>query len=176
MYFEAKVFDKNYKVDVSETKSHWKIGLLLEGAGAQWRFFEVLKTDYFPVESAVSLLFQGSSYLIDVFGGDNEYTVFTRGSFRSIKIYNDESILQESLRGPAGFGGGDTMKAGMPGKIVKILVKPGDEVKAGQPLLIMEAMKMENEIRSAFKETVKEVFVKPGDSVDSGASLISFVR
>jgi acetyl/propionyl-CoA carboxylase alpha subunit len=176
MYFEAKIFDKNYKVDVTETKTHWKIGILLEGDGQQWKFHEVLKTDFFPVESAISLLFQGSSYLLDVFGGGNEYTVFTRGSYRSVKIFNDESILQEALRGPSGFGGGDSLTAGMPGKIVKIMVKPGDQVKANQPLLIMEAMKMENEMRSMHSETIKEIHVKPGDSVDAGANLISFVR
>ena len=176
MYFEAKLFDKNYKVDVSETKTHWKIGLLLQGENQTWKSYEILKTDYFPVENAISLLFKGSSYLIDVFADGNEYTVFTRGTYRSVKIFNDETILQESLRGAGGLGNADTLKAGMPGKIVKVLVEPGTQVKANQPLLVMEAMKMENEIRSMHSEVVKEIFVKPGDSVDSGANLISFER
>jgi len=176
MYFEAKLFDKNYKIDVSETKTHWKIGLQLQDEGAPWKFFEVLKSDFFPVESAISFLFNGSSYLFDVFSEGNEYTVFTRGTYRSIKIFNDETILQESLRGAGGVGSADTLKAGMPGKIVKVLVEVGTEVKANQPLLVMEAMKMENEIRSMHTEVVKEIYVKPGESVDAGANLISFVR
>jgi biotin carboxyl carrier protein len=66
------------------------------------------------------------------------------------------------------------LKAGMPGKIIEIFVKPGDLVKANKPLLIMEAMKMENEMRSSHEVRVKEICVKQGDSVESGAILIKF--
>ncbi len=45
------------------------------------------------------------------------------------------------------MGAGSELNSGMPGKIVKIFVKPGDELKEGDPILIMEAMKMENEMR-----------------------------
>jgi biotin carboxyl carrier protein len=62
----------------------------------------------------------------------------------------------------------------MPGKIVKIFAKPGDEIKAGQPLLIMEAMKMENEMRAASDVKIKEVLVKEGENVESGATLVTF--
>jgi pyruvate carboxylase subunit B len=55
----------------------------------------------------------------------------------------------------------------MPGKIVDIRVKPGDKVKKGQPLLILEAMKMQNEIDSPMDAVVKEVLSKEGDSVDT---------
>jgi biotin carboxyl carrier protein len=64
----------------------------------------------------------------------------------------------------------------MPGKIVKVFVKPGDAVKEGDPLLIMEAMKMENEMRSAGEAVIKEVLVKQGHAVESGAVLITFEK
>ena len=73
-----------------------------------------------------------------------------------------------------GFGGVAELKAGMPGKIIEIFVKPGDEVKAGKPLLIMEAMKMENEMRASSDVKIKQVLIKQGDSVESGAVLIQF--
>ncbi len=62
----------------------------------------------------------------------------------------------------------------MPGKIIEIFVKDGDEVKAGKPLLIMEAMKMENEMRAAGDVKIKKIKVKQGDSVETGAVLIEF--
>ena len=62
----------------------------------------------------------------------------------------------------------------MPGKIIEIFAKQGDLVKANKPLLIMEAMKMENEMRSSRDVKIKEVCVKQGDSVETGAILIKF--
>ncbi|AEC52773.1 putative acetyl-CoA carboxylase biotin carboxyl carrier protein subunit [Pyrococcus sp. NA2] len=62
--------------------------------------------------------------------------------------------------------------APMPGKILKILVKEGQEVKLGQGLLILEAMKMENEIPAPRNGVVKRILVKEGDSVDTGQPLI----
>ncbi|MBN1620352.1 biotin/lipoyl-binding protein [candidate division WOR-3 bacterium] len=60
----------------------------------------------------------------------------------------------------------------LPGLIKKILVKNGDEVKAGQVVLIMEAMKMENEIQSTVSGKVNEIAVKEGDSVLEGDTLL----
>ena len=62
----------------------------------------------------------------------------------------------------------------MPGKIIEIFVKEGDVVKANKPLLIMEAMKMENEMRATADVKVKQICVKQGDSIESGAVLIKF--
>jgi acetyl/propionyl-CoA carboxylase alpha subunit len=64
------------------------------------------------------------------------------------------------------------VRAQMPGKIVKVMVKDGDTVEKGQPLLVMEAMKMENEIKSAGPGRVKTVKVTEGQNVESGADLI----
>ena len=60
----------------------------------------------------------------------------------------------------------------MPGKIVKILVGEGDEVEQGQGLVVVEAMKMENEIKSPKAGVVKKVGVEEGETVESGALLV----
>ena len=60
----------------------------------------------------------------------------------------------------------------MPGKIIAILVAEGDSVEKGQGLVIVEAMKMENEVRSPIAGEIKEIKVKPGDTVDGGAVLV----
>ena len=60
----------------------------------------------------------------------------------------------------------------MPGSILRVLVEVGDVVVAGQPLLAMEAMKMEHQVVSPVGGTVAEVFVKAGQQVDSGQPLV----
>lgn len=75
---------------------------------------------------------------------------------------------------PSGlFGGGaGALVTQMPGKIVKINVKVGDKVQAGQTVLILEAMKMENEIKAGVSGTVKSVNVVPGQALESGVLLV----
>ncbi len=172
MYFEAELKGKTYKVDVVETKTHWKISLQPDGGEKVQH--DISKNDYKKTESYFSFLFRGVSYLMDVVGSDTEYTVFTRNSFRTLSIYNDEMLLHESLKRGGGLGADTELRSGMPGKIIEIFVKAGDVVKANKPLLIMEAMKMENEMRATGDVKIKEICIKQGDSVESGALLIKF--
>lgn len=172
MYFEAELNGAKYKVDVVEMRAHWKISLQKEGG--DWIHYDISKTDYQRTESYFSFLFKGVSYMMDVVGKDTDYTVFTRNSFRTVKIFNDEMLLHESLKRGGGFGGDKEMKAGMPGKVIEIFVKEGDIVKANKPVLIMEAMKMENEMRSPRDVKIKQICIKQGDSVEAGATLVKF--
>jgi len=70
-------------------------------------------------------------------------------------------------------GHGKTLMAPMPGKIVKVLVSVGQKVKVGEVVLILEAMKMENEIRSPFEGKVKEVRVSAGAGVAAEEPLVT---
>jgi len=72
----------------------------------------------------------------------------------------------------AGVGGPQQVKAPMPGKIVKVLVQPGDRVEPRQGLVVVEAMKMENELRAKAAGTVVEVRAVEGTSVEAGAILV----
>jgi biotin carboxyl carrier protein len=69
--------------------------------------------------------------------------------------------------------GGVGIRAPMPGKVVEVFVEPGEEVEMGDVVLILEAMKMENELRSPMKATVRAVNVKPGDSVAGNQLLVA---
>ena len=73
---------------------------------------------------------------------------------------------------PVALSAGEPVNAPMPGNILRIDVKEGDKVKAGQTLLILEAMKMENEIIAANDGTVAQVLVNKGASVNSGDVLV----
>jgi biotin carboxyl carrier protein len=77
-------------------------------------------------------------------------------------------------RGPAEAGGDGAKQvlAPMPGKIVKVLVKAGDQVAARQGLIVVEAMKMENELRSPRAGRVADVLVTEGASVEAGRVLV----
>lgn len=176
MFFEATLGtdwgDKNFKVEINESRNSWRVNLQEEGG--EWVRYEISKDDYKMVENIINLIWGGGSYLLDVYGSGIDYTVYTRSSYRNVRIYNDEALLHESLKKGGQLGGGDNLVAGMPGKIVKIMVGIGDVVKAGQPILIMEAMKMENEMRATAEVKVKDILVKAADSVESGQTLVVF--
>jgi glutaconyl-CoA/methylmalonyl-CoA decarboxylase subunit gamma len=68
--------------------------------------------------------------------------------------------------------GEGTVVSPMPGRVLKVLVQEGDAITAGTPLVVVEAMKMENELLAERDGTVKNIFVTPGQTVESGARLI----
>ena len=82
--------------------------------------------------------------------------------------------LGRRSRGVAGSHGAGPQRvtAPMPGKVVRVLVKAGDEVQPRQGLVVVEAMKMENELRAARAGRVREVFVQEGQSVEAGTALV----
>ena len=71
----------------------------------------------------------------------------------------------------ADHSGPERLLAPMPGKIVRVLVKTGEPVSARQPVVVIEAMKMENELKASQAGTVAEIHVRDGQSVDAGALL-----
>jgi biotin carboxyl carrier protein len=68
----------------------------------------------------------------------------------------------------------DVLKAPMPGLVVRVEAKPGDKVTAGTGLVVLEAMKMENELKAAAPGVVKAVRVAPGEAVERGQVLVEF--
>ena len=73
---------------------------------------------------------------------------------------------------PAAIAAGEAVNAPMPGNVLKVEVKEGDKVKPGQLLIILEAMKMENEIVAPRAGIVAQIVVKAGEKVDTGAPLV----
>ncbi len=83
-----------------------------------------------------------------------------------------EPAATVSSAAPVNLASGETVSAPMPGNILRVEVKQGDVVKAGQLLVILEAMKMENEIVSPKDGTVAQVVTNKGAVVDTGSPLV----
>ena len=136
-------------------------------------------------------------WLLDVHkAGDHHYSVIQDGKSHDLRFYSNGSKVSAFLNGEilhfeledaleaarkarlGGGPGGANLKgpakidAIMPGKIVAVKVKVGDVVTEGQGIVVLEAMKMENELASPKEGKVTEVLVKEGQSVESGAILV----
>lgn len=95
---------------------------------------------------------------------DSKYEVKNRGDLFQVSVI-DELKKMRLARTHAATVGRQVITAQMPGVILKVYVKEGDTVKAGDPLCVLVAMKMENEIRSPIDGTVKEVFIQAADKM-----------
>ena len=86
-----------------------------------------------------------------------------------------KDAVKGAVLGKAAHKGPLKLMAPMPGKIVKVLVHVGDKVEAGAGVLVMEAMKMENELKTSRAGTVQEIRVREGQAVEMGAVLLVVV-
>ena len=123
-----------------------------------------------------SLLIGDEVITVDVDPGrDGDLLVEVRGVMVTVKPIDPRSKLLEraGLQRSAGMAGPTPVVAPMPGKVVKVLVKAGDQVTAGQGLVIVEAMKMENELRAPRAGTVATVKAKEGQPVETQETLVT---
>ena len=109
-----------------------------------------------------------ATYSVRVDGKVYQVEVAESGELTDIKAGSEEKVPQQ-----ASVQGGETLNAPLAGNIVKLLVKPGQQVAKGDVVLIMEAMKMETEVRAAHDGTVTELLVNDGDAVQSGQPLMT---
>ncbi len=102
-----------------------------------------------------------------------EYTILLNGHRFAVEALDARTrAIRDLSAATAGNSGPAPLLAPMPGMIVRVTVVPGDVVVAGQGLIVMEAMKMENELRAAGPGTVTAVRVIPGTAVQKGAILV----
>lgn len=121
----------------------------------------------------ISLLVDSDSYSVTLDQGDRGTKVHVRDNVYSLEILDERRLRLRRAAGKFTVQGKQTVTSPMPGKVVKVMVKPGDPVKEGQGLLVVEAMKMENEMKSPKEGKVVEVLVTEGQAVEGGARLAS---
>ena len=118
----------------------------------------------------VILLHEGRGYGMSLEGNEREVSVGLAGHQYHVAI-QDERERAAQIAEQASTGGAAVLKAIMPGVVVEILVAVGERVSKGQPLLILEAMKMQNEITAPSDGVVREYHVGAGQALAAGEKL-----
>ncbi len=117
-----------------------------------------------------SIVVEGRSYEVSVEPTDGGYHVRRGAACRTVRLADPSRKGREDLR--AHGRGPEKVSSVMPGKVVRVMVGAGDEVARGQGLVVVEAMKMENEIAAPRAGKVASVHVEPGEPVEVGAVLV----
>jgi pyruvate carboxylase subunit B len=141
--FEVRVGDRPYRVDA-----------VAVGAGRR------------------SLVIDGRQFEVGVRRtGDGAYAVSAASAEVGVEVADPLTHLAAKSRGSAARQGRRQVKAYMPGRVVAVLAQEGSRVEAGEGVVVLEAMKMENEIRAEQGGTVTRLHVQPGQAVEAGDPL-----
>ncbi len=122
------------------------------------------------------LLLDGVSYVLPVESrGNGVCHLQDHGTSVEVEVLDERAAHIRSLvGGTKNLAGGGVVKAPMPGLVVRVLVEPGQRVAAGAGLIVLEAMKMENELKAIAPGIVQTITAKPGQAVEKGTVLVTF--
>ena len=163
MRYITTIDDQEFEVEILDER-HVRIGGRL------------LEVDFESVsgQPVYSLLVDGKSYEAYVQEGEDDWQVLLRGRLYPTQIVDER---EKRLRAAGGAGvtesGEYNLKAPMPGLVVSVLVSEGQPVKKGEVLLILESMKMQNELKSPRDGVINRVRVKPRESVEQKQTLLT---
>ena len=161
MIYDVKVADKMHRVELQKENSGWRCKL--DG--------REMPLDVIPTQDGVlSILVDGKSYEVKQESAGSETSVVV-GQQRFSAQVRDPRSLRSRRTSDAGSEGPQKITAPMPGKVVRILAPAGTAVEHGQGVIVIEAMKMQNELKSPKKGTVKKLNISEGSAVDAGQSL-----
>jgi biotin carboxyl carrier protein len=162
---QAKVNENIFEIITDENGHH------VNGNEFKWDSVKI-SDGYFHI------LHQNKSYRAEVVSIDKaakRFTIKINGRNHTVDLKEKFDLLLEKMgMNTAAAGKLNHIKAPMPGLIIELKVKVGDVVKPGDQLLILEAMKMENILKSQGEGTVKNVKIKKGDTVEKGQVLVEF--
>ena len=169
MTFEIEVNGRSRSVSIERVGSDGRFRVTVDGEPA---LVDARRTGTY----GVTLLFpeaaqQSASVAVVPGSAQGELLAYVGGRIAPVAVN-----ARRTGRGAADAGGAphgeQRIAAPMPGRVIRVLVAPGDAVEARQPVVVVEAMKMENELRSPKSGVVKEVAVAPGTSVEAGRVLV----
>ena len=121
---------------------------------------------------ALSLRYGGRLHLIHLTGTGNGGKVTATLGGRPVPLTVMDELRAQAMESLGTAAGGGTITADIPGLVVEIKVEPGQKVHQGEPVIVVEAMKMQNELCAGVCGTVSEVPVSPGDTVNPGDVLL----
>jgi biotin carboxyl carrier protein len=164
MKYFASVNGRTHEVELSEQLG--RLVARVDGQELALRYEEVDEL------GQVSVQCEGRSYALSLEGDGEQVTVTLAGNFYEIGLEDERERAAHAAERASGRGGG-VVQAIMPGVVVELLVEPGRTVAKGEPLLILSAMKMQNEIGAPQAGVVKELHVAAGQAVSAGAKLVT---
>lgn len=159
MRLTVSVNESSYELEIEPAEGGWRC--LLEGREIPVDVAQVA-TD------RLSILLNGRSYDV-IRSSDGTINV---GEHRYLVTATDPRSWRSRRQSAAGAQGPQKLTASMPGKVVRVLTAAGSKIVAGQGLVVIEAMKMQNEVRSPRDGTVSAVLVREGSNVNAGAVLV----
>lgn len=158
--YRALVRERTFDVTVQDGQ------LVVDGEPTDYTF-EVLRDGY------VSLIVDGQSVPVSIDGtGPDTMRVTIDGRRTEVEIKDERDLLVEEFGLGEDQAAGGEVRAPMPGLVLDLLVEEGDEVAAEDGLLVLEAMKMENELKAPSGGIVRAIHAASGDAVDKEALLI----
>jgi biotin carboxyl carrier protein len=167
MALEIRLDDRNSKVELVRKDKNF-VEILVDG--------RLYKLDIIMVEDGVySILHDGKSFNLELIEGETrkKYIVNTLYKSFNIEIIDAETRYQISRNRNLLGDDQSIISSPMPGKVVKIPVKAGDKVEAGDTVIIVSAMKMESEYKTGKSGVIKEIHVSEGDTIEGHQALIT---
>lgn len=146
-------------------------GFMMNGTATGWDLQKISAGMY-------SILYKGKVFnaeLLSIQKEDESVSIKVNGRTYTVKYQDSYDQLLKNLGMDRSAGRAQSdLKAPMPGMVIKILAATGQEVKKGEPLLILEAMKMENVIKAADDVHIREVLIQAGDKVEKNQVIMKF--
>lgn len=161
MIYEVTIGEKAHRVELTRGEGGWQCKL-----DGRPLLLDVAQTQ----EGVLSILLDGQSYEVKQETAASE-TYIVVGHQRFAAALRDPRSLRSRRASDAGAQGVRKISAPMPGKVVRIVAPVGAEVEAGQSVLVIEAMKMQNELKSPKKGIIKKLTVSEGAAVEAGQTL-----
>ncbi|HEX4605943.1 MAG TPA: biotin/lipoyl-containing protein [Candidatus Angelobacter sp.] len=161
MIYEVTIAERTYRVEFTRNGDHWHCRL----GGREWPL------DAASIQDGVlSLLLDGKSYEVkqETVAGETNVVV---GPERYSVVVQDPRSFRSRRRASASDHGVKKITAPMPGKVVRILAGVGAAVEAGQSVIVIEAMKMQNELKAPKNGVIRKISVAEGAAVEAGQSL-----
>ena len=134
---------------------------------------KAVDVDVLPLRAQLSVRVAGRVVDLTVEGTPPDLGAVASGHRSYVRVESERMRSAEQAKKGTRDGGEKLVKSPMPGRVIKVLVAKGDAVELGQSLLVVEAMKMENEIRAKAAGTVAEVHVAVGATVEGNAKLVT---
>lgn len=164
MRYVTVINGKRFEIDITQDG-----GLLVNG--------EPRTVDFLSLGPALySVVMDNQSYELVIEEREGDYEVMLRGHLYTGEVLDERAQLLASRRGGLTAETGEiSIKSPMPGLIVAVAVNEGDAVKPGQTVVILESMKMQNELKAPREGTVQRISVQTGQSVEQGKLLVTIV-